>query len=162
MDRSAQPALDTYLQNRRQLISLACSIVESQSVAEELVQESWLRWSQKNYPEKDARPILRRIVSNLAFDWGRRRSRELSAINDRALEPHLAPSSEHVVMARQDLIAVIHVLQALPKRSVSAFRMHIFGGKTYAEIGRKLGISRSRAYELVEDTLVRLALSLDD
>lgn len=158
---SDSAALRTFLDDRRSLVALACSIVENQSVAEELVQESWLRWHEKDYPAKDARYIFRRIVSNLSLDWGRRRSREYALLKEQAHTVQYAPSTEQIVIAREDLIQVIRSLQQLPRRSVTAFRLHMFSGKTYAQIGTKLGISRSRAYELVEDTLVHLAMTID-
>lgn len=162
MANTRHQALNIYLDDRQRLISLACSIVENRSVAEEIVQESWLRWVSKQYPQDQARPIFRRIVANLALDWGRRRTREIAILKDFSLVRSPLPSSEHVVMARQDLRRVVAALQVLPKRSVSAFRMHMFGGKTYEQIGKRLRISRSRAYEIVEDTVVHLALSLED
>lgn len=155
-------ALEIYLRDRRSLLALACSIVEDQAVAEELVQESWLRWHDKGYVERDARPIFRRIVSNLALDWGRRQTREAVVLGQQALFQAQSPCSEHVVIARQDLVLVISALRELPRRHVTAFRLRMFSNDTFVQIGKKLGISRSRAYELVEDTLVHLALSIEE
>lgn len=151
-------ATSTFITEREKLISIACRIVESRAVAEELVQDSWLRWHEKNYPAKDALPIFRQIVANLAHDWSRRRRKEYSLLTENPFEALAAPCSEQVVHARQELQTVIAALSELPRRSVVAFRMHMVDGRTFKDVSQHLGISVTRAYELVEDVLVHLTI----
>lgn len=160
-EEPANDALMTFVKARERLITVAIRIVQSRAVAEELVQDSWLRWHERQYPVKKALPILSLIVANLARDWTRRRrvEHEITAyINAETT----APCTERVVIAREDLKRVVIALETLPARTVTAFRMHCVDGLTYADIGKQLRLSRSRAYELVEDALVHLTLSLDD
>lgn len=158
--RQTDQASVIFVREREKLISIACRVVESRAVAEELVQDSWLRWQEKNYAAKDALPIFRQIVSNLALDWHRRRRFERGLLADQFFAEEEMPSSERVLAARQDLRVIVAALSELPKRHVTAFRMHMVDGYTYKEIGHRLGISLTRSYELVEDTLVHLTIRM--
>ncbi|MEM8553492.1 MAG: RNA polymerase sigma factor [Pseudomonadota bacterium] len=159
----ADPALKAFLEERERLIAMACQVVESRAVAEELVQDSWLRWHAKSYPADKAAPIFRRIVSNLALDWTRSRQTERRVLASPDLTSGTdEPSSEHIVMVRQDLKRVVAALHRLPRRTVRAFRLHFVDGLTYAEVGRRLGISLSRAHALAEDALIEITLALKD
>lgn len=154
------PALSAYVEQRDTLIAIAARIVENQAVAEELVQDSWLRWLAKDYPSDKATPILRRIVSNLALDWSRSRRVERLALEEFCVDDRSAASSERVVIARQEIRAVVAVLERMPKRTVRAFRYRFIDGLTYAEIGRRLNISLSRSHALIEDALVEITVRL--
>ncbi|MEM0944261.1 MAG: RNA polymerase sigma factor, partial [Pseudomonadota bacterium] len=132
------------------------------AIAEELVQDSWLRWHGRSYPEADAPSIFRTIVANLARDWWRRQRRERVGQQALALVAETAPGTERVVIARDDLARVVAALEKLPPRTRAAFRMSWHDGIPLAEIGRKLGVSKPRAHQLVHRALVALALSLED
>ncbi|MEM7060419.1 MAG: sigma-70 family RNA polymerase sigma factor [Pseudomonadota bacterium] len=159
---SSDLALLTFVQERRNLIALACSVVRNESIAEELVQDSWLRWQGQEYPARKAVPILRRIVANLAKDWYRRQATERAVLAEHAATLDFAVDSERIAIARQDLIRVVRALKALPKRTRTAFELHCLDGLSYARIGSRLGLSRSRAFELVTDALVHLTLALEN
>lgn len=143
-----------FVRQRQKLIAIACSVVEDQSVAEDLVQDSWLRWQSSNYPSQDAPHIFKRIVLNLAKDFYRKRKVERHALLDAQWENDGTPSSERVLAARQELRFVIKALRQLPRRSVKVFRMRFVDGLKYAEIAARLDISVSRAHALAEDVLV--------
>lgn len=159
-DRTADPGLTTFMQERERLIRQALRFVESQAVAEEIVQDSWLRWIEKSYPVEQAKPIFRRIVSNLAKDCYRRQRIENRVLLSQAHLQADAPDSERVVFARQDLRKVIKALHRLPKRTVRAFRMHRVDGKSYAAIAKDMQISPSTAFKLVEDAMVEVVIGL--
>lgn len=142
-------------------MALANKIVRNPAVAEELVQDSWIQWSSKSYPEKDAAPIFTRIVQNLARDWHVKQRREWARLESFALLYDDAPDTERVVIARMDLMNVLHALQQLPERSLRAFRLSRVERMTYAQIGEEMGIAASTAYLLVADALVELAWLTD-
>lgn len=162
MDGSAQTALDLYLKNRRQLISLACSIVESQSVAEELVQESWLRWHQHSYSADNAVPIFRRIVKNLALDWTRRSGVERRTLDGLYFTTEETRDGERIVIARQEVDLLISALEELSPVVISAFRMYRFEGKTMAGIAKELGIATSSVHGHVVKALAHLTAKLSN
>ena len=160
--RPGDPGLNTYIYERVGLIALATRIVDSHAVAEEIVQESWLRWHRKDYPITKARAIFRRVVANLAKDRYRRLQKEHQVLRYANWHDLDAPDSERLYIARQDLHRAIQALQELPKRSVRAYRMHCMDGLSCAEIGRQLGLSRSRAHALVEDVIVHVTIRLSE
>ncbi|MEM1162220.1 MAG: hypothetical protein AAGJ28_14890 [Pseudomonadota bacterium] len=59
-------SLSTFLDEREDLLALARSVVGRVDVAEDLVQESWLRWDASDYPHDQAKPIFVRIIKNHA------------------------------------------------------------------------------------------------
>jgi len=162
MTRNADHScLQDYVSDREYLISVAFRIVKSRAVAEEIVQESWLRWNGRGYAPDRSRSLFRRIVTNLALDQCRRWKREAEILDMPAFVAETVPCSERVVSARQDLAVVMAELKRMPPRKVEALHMRLEEGAAYAEIGRRLGVSKSRAHELVEDALVGLAIALE-
>lgn len=151
--------LDTFLTRRNDLVSLADAIVRNRAVAEELVQDSWIQWSNKDYPDNSAEPIFKRIVLNLARDWLRKQKREWARFEAFALFYDNAPDTERVVIAREDLLNVFMALQSLSERSLRAFRLSRVEGLTYPQIAERMGIATSTAYTLVADALVKVTLA---
>lgn len=158
---SVDTSLDAYLRERGDLIALARSIVGSTHVAEELVQESWLRWAGRGYPADKSVPIFRRIVANLSKDWRRGQKVEQLGLLSYGLEPDQSIDAERVVMARQELAEIAAILSELPERTLIAFRMHRLEGKTYAQIGAHLGVGTTRVHQLLQNALVHVALRRD-
>ncbi|MEM8795432.1 MAG: sigma-70 family RNA polymerase sigma factor [Pseudomonadota bacterium] len=152
--------LVAFMENRGELLSVARSVVNDPTLAEELVQESWFRWSGRGYPKSDARPILKRIVTNLARDFLRRRRTETTIVDTLALGHEAAPNIEDIVVARDQIAKVREVLNEMPERTKIAFEMSCFEGFTYAEIAEKLNISRPRAHQLVRHALTKITVRL--
>lgn len=150
--------LDAYLQERNNLIALARSIVGCTHIAEELVQESWLRWAGRDYPADHSVPIFRRIVANLSKDWRRGQRVERLSMFSYGLEQELVLDTERVVIARRELAEIAGFLSELPPRTLAAFRMHRLDGMTYSEIGAQLGIGTTRVHQLVQNVLVHVAI----
>lgn len=156
------PGLKTFVDERDRLIAAAYRIVDNRAVAEELVQESWLRWHGKTYPPDHALSLLLRIVRNLSIDWHRKRRVEFEAIETQVLLQESPLDAERIVEARQQLERVIRVIDLLPPKSRLAFRHARIDGLTLNETGQRLGVSQSRASQLVSDAIVRIVEALDE
>lgn len=154
--------LKAFVDERSTLMAVACRYVDSPAVAEELVQESWLRWHAKEYKPDQIRPILLQIVRNLSIDWLRRQKTERVGLAELLERSDDVPDTERVVIARQELRCVIRALQRLPKKTLKAFRWRRLEHLTYKDIGRRLGVSEAGAYRLVADALFQVILALDD
>ncbi|MEM9238734.1 MAG: sigma-70 family RNA polymerase sigma factor [Pseudomonadota bacterium] len=155
-------AVAAFVEEREALIYTAARIVESRAVAEEIVQESWLRWKQKDYSAADARPVFRRIVSNLALDWVRRRRNETLILRQTTQYEQDCRDAERIIIAREDVAQMVVALSTLPPRTVTAFRMSRLEGKTYAEIARHLDTVPSRVHGYVTRALATIAVVLMD
>ena len=153
-------SLDIYLENRKELLAVARAIVVDSAVAEDLVQESWLRWHARVYAIEAARPILRRIVTNLARDFLRRRRTEGAVMAALVLTPDTDPDVERIVASRRDVERVGEALAELPERTQLAFKLSCIDGLTYAEIAQRLCVSKPRAHQMVRQALVKITLRL--
>ena len=154
-------AAAVFVTDRAELLALARAIVGQTDTAEDLVQESWVRWQERSYPSDRAKPILIRIIKNLAADWHRRRKVEARNLSAHAMLRDDAPDTERVVSARQQIRRVAQTLRDLPAETVAAFRMSRLEGRTLEEIGRRLGMSKANAHRLIAKALVRIVLDLD-
>lgn len=165
----ASTRLHFYLEHRDALIDQATRIVGDQARAEDVVQDAWLRFSASSGHDADDNPIgkpaayLRRIVRNLAIDFARRQSLEnVHPDGDADLYdmPAAEPSPERAAIARDELEHVTATLEALPERTRLAFDLYRFHGKTLVEIGVILGVSQTRAHQLVQEAMMRCTAGL--
>ncbi len=157
-----------FMGNRTALVEYAARLVGSRSLAEDLVQEAWLRFDGADKQVvREPLSYLYRIVQNLALDRRRRAAREGRIFADidfadaaeLSLEGPATPEVE--ALFRDELRQLQVALEALPKRTQIAFEMHRFGGAKFREIAAFLGISLSMAKVLVDDALEHCKDHLD-
>jgi len=154
------PSLKVFIDEQDRLIAIALRIVESRAVAEEVVQESWLRWQRQSYAAEDAAPLFTSIVRNLAQDWRRARHREIQSLPDLAALRGDTPCSERAVIARDELKRVVRALRKLPPRTLHAFSLRFVDGLTYEQVGQRIGLSLSRSRTLIEDAMIEISIAL--
>lgn len=162
-DAGSRP-LDIFLKHRDALVAYAAPLVGDRMRAEDVVQEAWLRFSAAAAKDRgDSKPIaqpvayLYRIVRNLAIDVANRLKTEASHPSSETLlrdVPATVADPEQNTVDRDQLRTLADALDALPERTRHAFDLHRFEDKTYAEIGRILGISQARAHGLVQEAVV--------
>jgi RNA polymerase sigma factor (sigma-70 family) len=160
----ADPALAVYIEHRDGLLNYASRIVRDRASAEDVVQEAWLRFSERTRRGGDiAQPAnyLYAIVRNLALDWLKRASRNApQAISDTALEgiPSEAPSAERILYYRDELRVLEELVFELPERTQIAFRMYRVERRPLKEIAERLGVSIPRAHKMVKDAVLHCTL----
>ncbi|MEM6481383.1 MAG: sigma-70 family RNA polymerase sigma factor [Pseudomonadota bacterium] len=159
--RETNHSLSTFLTDRKDLLALAHSIVGCSHTAEDLVQDGWVKWQLSTYPADRAKPILRKIIANLAMDWHRKKRRERNSVNAQLLYEDISPDSEQIVMARQHLAAVVKALATLPPTTRLALKLHRIDGLTYREIGARLNICHTHAFKLVAKALSKASLAIE-
>ncbi|WP_235720816.1 sigma-70 family RNA polymerase sigma factor [Magnetospirillum molischianum] len=160
--------LDLYVSHRSALVDYATPIVGCRARAEDVVQDSFLRFSRCE-PEDGAlrQPLayLYRVVRNTALDCVRRVSAEARRDEAQAVvcgfEP-LAPSPEEVAVGRDHLRRVEAALSELPERTRKAFELHRFDGLSFLQIGQRLEVSAATAHRLVRDAMVHMMRRLHD
>lgn len=150
--------LTMFLAHRRGLQHYAAQITGDPSQAEDIVQEAWLRFTKSEKLDCPIEPIgyLYRIVRNLAIDARRHRDRAPVSMDPHrfeALYPNTPVTSETVVVARDDLRLLMEAMDELPARTRKALELHRFGGLKLREIAERMGISKSRAHELISEGL---------
>ncbi|MDE1174487.1 MAG: sigma-70 family RNA polymerase sigma factor [Parvibaculaceae bacterium] len=162
--KEAGTKLDLYLHHRADLIDYAAPIVGDRMQAEDVVQEAWMRFSvavdkERGEADRIVQPVgyLYRIVRNLALDFARRLTSDAwhpagEAVLQELPSRHASPEQE--TLHRNELRLVGEALAELPQRTRLAFDLHRFEGKTFAEIGVALGISQTRAHNLVQEAML--------
>ena len=161
MPRSERIALSLYKSHRDTLVSYAGRLSGDPAAAEDVVQDAWLLLDRQPEEKRLAEPLayFKRIVRNLVFAQARRKHRE-NTLTSPTGDGHAidwvideAPSAEAALMARDELRLVMDVLDSLPERQVTAFKLYYFGGMKLREVAMRLGISTSLAHGLVTQAM---------
>lgn len=154
-----------FVAHRSSLVHYADGILRDHAGAEDVVQESWVRFSAVADSDRIVNPVsyLYRIVRNLAFDVATRRSAD--AVRATGSLPELvqsdAPGADRVLYYRDELRVTAAALAELPERTRTAFRMYRLEGCTLQAIANHLGISAVRAHQLVKEAILHAAQRLD-
>ena len=137
----------------------------SDDAAADLMQETFLRLltASPNRPVDNVQAYIFRTASNLSIDLVRQK-RLLPLIEnaDDVLNylPDDTPSPERVVMSRQELALLQLALDQVPHQPKEVFLARL-DGKTFAEIGRLMGIPPQTAFSQMLKVLMHLKAALD-
>lgn len=156
--RQDGPILSLFRTHRSALVDYASGLVGNRALAEDLVQEAWLRFDEAAQRRLIEEPLgyLYRIVRNLALDSHRQAARERRVIaadggTEAGQRPDEQPGPDRVALYRNELALVQEALAELPERTRIAVEMHRIGGCKLREIAAFLGISLPLAHRLVAE-----------
>lgn len=156
--------LQLYLHHRAALINYAKAVVGELMLAEDVVQDAFLRFIEPT-DQRLEQPVayLYRIVRNLALDTRRRAGTESRQQQSppQWTRPGQTQSPEQQALQQEDVNRVAASFAGLPEQMRVAVEMHRLGEYTLQQIAAHLGISVSTAHRLVRDAVVRLASSLE-
>ena len=159
---------------RRPMLSFMYRMARNSAVAEELVQEVFLRVyrSRATYnAEAKFSTWLYRIATNLAVNHARDTKYEKPELSVNLDEPDSetgqapdladgAPTAEQILLRRERLAAIRQHVHNLPERQRLAVLMHKYQGMDYRQIAEVLKLSESatksllfRAYETLREKL---------
>ncbi|WP_231923247.1 sigma-70 family RNA polymerase sigma factor [Sphingobium cloacae] len=152
---------DFYQRQHGGLVRYARTVSSDEFGAEDLVQDAWIRCRTIASRESIGDPahLFRRVLRNLSIDRNRSLARERARSQDgdpsdiRRAAADDAPSVERAVIARRELEILRDALNTLDDRTRVAFEMHRFEGERLQDIAIALGISITRAHELVAAAL---------
>ena len=141
--------------SRRRLLSIAYRMLGSRTEAEDVVQETWLRWHAADYRQLQT-PVawLTTVATRLSIDRLRQLQRERQAENTHWLpEPWLddhVPSAEDAVSRLSDLsYGVLLLLERLTPDERAALLLHEVFDCQYDEIARTLDKTPAHCRQLV-------------
>ncbi|WP_043308766.1 RNA polymerase sigma factor [Pseudomonas sp. ML96] len=140
-----------FVAQRTSLLRTLARMVKNPSIAEELVQETYLRVARTllQRPVEHLEPFLFQTGRNLALDHLRRlrmQSRTLMEdVSDEELQavPSSAPTVEEGLHAEQLLERLGSTIERLTPRQQQIFILSRLHGCGYAEIAEQLGVSSS-------------------
>lgn len=149
-------SLQLYEAHRERLLSYANRLSGDHTLAEDIVQDTWLLFARQPVEQISA-PLqyLRAIVRNLFITRLRRAASERTdgVDFDTATEGMMdnAASPEHEASARETLARVIAVIDAMPRRQAAAFKLYYFEGLKLREIAGHLDLSIPMVHRLIAD-----------
>lgn len=131
-----------------ELLAFVMRRVASRALAEDIVQDSYLRIAASGSGEvvQNPRAYLFRTASNLVADHWRAAGRQhqpLSVAEGLQHMPDATPGPEGHALSLEELTVVESAIADMPERMREVFVMHRFGGLSYAEIAQELGIAKN-------------------
>jgi RNA polymerase sigma factor (sigma-70 family) len=154
---------EVYIANRTALIAYATRILGSREVAEDIVQDAFLRFAPANSntgTSAQTLAYLYKIVRNLSFDFLKRQKVEMREKQNEPpfwSIPNELPTPEDFVVVADEVRQISQVLDDLPVDVRIALEMHRFGGYNLEEIATHLGISVATAHRHVRTAMMRVA-----
>ena len=144
-DHAVDPATETFLAHRNLLFTVAYEMLGSAADAEDVLQETWLRWVKVDLgPVRDQRAYLVRITTRQALNRLRTMRRRREAYVGQWLpEPLLtAPDvAEDIELAESMSMALMLVLETLSPTERAVFVLREAFGVSYDEIAAAIGKS---------------------
>jgi RNA polymerase sigma-70 factor (ECF subfamily) len=149
------------------LVSFACTKVESQALAEEMVQEVFLQiWARREQwiVERSLAAYMFRAVRNRVLNARRSLRLETSYANAAAveLEVETAEPTDGRICDAEIGAALAYALAVLPQRPRQVFLLSRRQGLTYAEIADVLGIATKTVEMHMGRALAQLRTSLGE
>lgn len=153
-------SIETFEASRRRLLSIAYRMLGSMAEAEDIVQETWLRWHEVRHEVLET-PVawLTTVTTRLAIDRLRRVRRERAAEGDWLPEPWLgdAPSAEDTVSRLCELsYGVLLLLERLSPDERAALLLYEVFDASHADIARILGRKVEHCRQLVHRARERM------
>jgi len=142
--------MSVYLRQWKVLRSLLRKRTGSHEMAEDALQETWLRLASMKGDQseiRDRQAFILRIAGNIATDLARKEGRHSSrTVSDQAVLEALAdsyPSPETFAVDRDQLRFLALALAQLPVKPRTALLLNRCDGLPHSEIAYRLGVSES-------------------
>lgn len=158
-DAPAGTAEAIFARHRARVFAVAYRLVGTVSDAEDVVQETWLRWSGAKLDDlRSPEAWLVTTASRLGIDHLRRlKARRESYVGPWLPEPIVAAASdapertpeEKLSLADDVSIALLHMLERLAPEERAAFLLHEAFDYDYAELAAVLGKSQAACRQIV-------------
>jgi len=162
---------EVFIANRPQLWRLARRIIGTSDLADDVVQDAYLRVVNSPFERKADRPLSYccQVVRNMAFDYCRHHKTE-STYRDFDADVEIIdvagpPSPERLMCERQVLVQLDRALGRLAPRTRRVFEMYRLEGLTQRDIAQRLGCALGLVNGLISqaaDAIQSCAHMLDD
>lgn len=146
----SEDLLSVYLRQLKWLREILKKRTSSHELADDALQETWLRLSriqERSSEVRDHRAFIMRIANNIAIDLLRKEQRHHKAcLSDEEILQAIAdtaPTPEVFAIDRDQLRQLIYALLQLPEKPRKALLLARCDLLTHYEIARRLGVSES-------------------
>ncbi|MBX8799563.1 sigma-70 family RNA polymerase sigma factor [Ochrobactrum sp. MR28] len=147
---SPDALMSVYLRQLKYLRDMLKKRTSSHELAEDALQETWLRLSKIEthaYEVRDHRAFIMRVANNIAIDLLRKERRHHQAcLSDEEILQAVAdsaPSPETYAIDRDHLRQLVYALLQLPPKPRTALLLARCDLLTHHEIAQRLGVSES-------------------
>ncbi|WP_338769149.1 sigma-70 family RNA polymerase sigma factor [Massilia sp. METH4] len=142
--------------SRRRLLSIAYRMLGSVAEAEDVVQDTWLRWHAADHARLET-PVawLTTVATRLALDRLRRAKREI-ALPEPWLEDEPPSGTDEVERLCELSYGMLLMLQRLSPDERAALLLHEVFDVPHAEIARILGLKTDHSRQLVRRAKARV------
>jgi RNA polymerase sigma-70 factor, ECF subfamily len=129
------------------LFKVVYHIVRDRTIAEDLCQEAFIRYYNKRIPLpniQESRYWLIRVSKNLAFNYRKRKSREINAVDKVKLEAQQVQSDSLDGLIKEETISLVkNAVDTLPVKYKSVLILKEYGELNYKDIAKILHISEN-------------------
>lgn len=152
-----QSLSDVFVANRAQLWQVARKIVRITDVADDVVQDAYIRIANGVCDRRVDKPMgyCCQVVRNLALDRCRRQSLEATYhcfdVDVEALEVAGPASPDRVAQDRRAICMIDQRLSSLPERTQVAFQLYRLEGLTQRDIAAQMGCSLGLVNRLISE-----------
>ncbi len=144
-----------YQTHRRQLLHTAARILGSRDLADDVVQDTYLKLLERPAPEDLREPVayLFQTVRHLSIDYHRRRTFEAHLFAGQEDGQHAVSGdvAEDSAVSHQALSLAADALARMSARTRRAFELHRFEGCTQRDVARELGVSATLVNFMIRD-----------
>ncbi|PUA29925.1 MAG: RNA polymerase subunit sigma-70 [Cellvibrio sp. 79] len=162
VDSSVRTLGEVLIFNHAQLRSIALKIVGTTELADDVLQEAYLKLVEGAYAREVEKPFnyCCQVVRNLALDYYRRRSLEdtYRIYTEDGELPHVPYecTPEKIISGRQLIESIDNALGKLPPRTRNAFELYRLSGLTQREIAKELDCSVTLVNFMIKDAVEAL------
>lgn len=129
------------------LFKIVYNIIRNRTIAEDLCQEAFIRYYNRRIPISsisESRYWLIRVAKNLAFNYRKRKIREVSAVDKLRQEGLKFQEDSQIELVKEETVALVkEALDNLPVKYRSVLILKEYGELNYKEIGKILHISEN-------------------
>lgn len=147
---------------RTKLMSVGYRMLGERSRAEDIVQDTWLKWAAVDKAQIDNPAAwLRRVATNIAIDTLRSAHRQREVyVGPWLPEPLIQPESQELVhqfeLAQECELALLWAMERLNEKERAAFILREAFDATYSEIAGTLGETEAACRQLVSRSQKKL------
>ncbi|AVJ30408.1 sigma-70 family RNA polymerase sigma factor [Achromobacter spanius] len=144
-----------YQTHRRQLLHTAARILGSRDLANDVVQDTYLKLLERPAPADLREPAayLFQTVRHLSIDYHRRRVFEANLFASQEDGQHAVSDAvaEDAAVSHQALALAADALARMSARTRRAFELHRLEGCTQRDVARELGVSATLVNFMIRD-----------
>ncbi|HHI88673.1 MAG TPA: RNA polymerase sigma factor [Hellea balneolensis] len=141
-----------YVEQRTALLRFLNARVRNPELAEDILQDMYLKLARTNLPEDIGNPsgFLFRMAANLSLDHIRKTKRArlrdqawVDTYSQKSGAEYVAdePDADSIITGKQKLAALKKRLESLSPKAREAFIRHKFDGQSYQQVAEEMGIS---------------------